>query len=130
MDLGRSPTSLPVVVLSAVVNVITDIYVLVLPIPRVLQLQVRGEKRLGLVLVFATGVTYVVKDGVSMAQKRADAMTRTCGASLTRMIVFCVHYSDPSVLWVQARNAQFTYVLPISPLLSIAGQPKCSNLAD
>lgn len=39
--------SKPVVVLSAVVNVITDIYVLVLPIPRVLQLQVRGKERLG-----------------------------------------------------------------------------------
>lgn len=47
--------SRPVVVLNAVVNVITDIYVLLLPIPRVLKLQLSNKHRVGLLLVFTTG---------------------------------------------------------------------------
>lgn len=50
----------PVVVLHAAVNVATDIYILLLPIPRVLKLQLGRRHRLGLLLVFATGVVYVV----------------------------------------------------------------------
>ena len=50
----------PVVVLNAAVNVATDIYILLLPIPRVLKLQLGRRHRLGLLLVFATGVVYVV----------------------------------------------------------------------
>ena len=44
-----------VVVLNAVVNVITDIYVLLLPIPRILKLQLSNKHRVGLLLVFTTG---------------------------------------------------------------------------
>ncbi|KAL2047511.1 hypothetical protein ABVK25_011440 [Lepraria finkii] len=81
----------PVVVLHAAVNVATDIYILLLPIPRVLKLQLGRRHRLGLLLVFATGVV-------------------TCAVSLTCLIIFCVHYNDPDILWVQGRNAQFTIV--------------------
>lgn len=35
---------------------------------------------------------------------------RTCAASLTRMIVFCVRYADPDVLWRQGQDAQCMYV--------------------
>ena len=46
----------PVVVLNATVNVVTDIYMLLLPIPCVLKLQLGKRHRLGLLLVFATGI--------------------------------------------------------------------------
>ena len=45
----------PVVALNAVFNVVADIYVLLLPIPQVLKLQLSNKHRMGLLLVFSTG---------------------------------------------------------------------------
>ena len=49
----------PVVVSNAAVNVATDFYVLLLPITRVVKLQLSSSHRLGLLMVFATGLVYV-----------------------------------------------------------------------
>lgn len=46
----------PVVVMNAVINVVTDLYVLALPIPSVLKLQLNPKRRFGLLLVFASGI--------------------------------------------------------------------------
>ena len=50
----------PVVILIAAVNVITDFYVLALPIRRVLKLQLSFKRKLGLLVVFAGGLVYVI----------------------------------------------------------------------
>lgn len=42
--------------MTLVVNIVTDIYVLILPIPRVLNLQLNIKRKLGLLLVFAGGL--------------------------------------------------------------------------
>ena len=50
----------PLVVLNVTINAVTDIYVLLLPVPCVLKLQLSKRHRLGLLLVFACGVVYAV----------------------------------------------------------------------
>lgn len=100
-------------VMMQVVNVVTDIYVLVLPIHRVLALHLSGKHKLGLLLIFLCGIGWV-QSPFSLKKKKAVARltpkARTCAASLTRLIIFCVHYHDPDILWIQARNSIFTYV--------------------
>ena len=46
----------PVVVMNATVNVVTDFYILLLPIPCVLSLQMSSKRKVGILLVFAGGV--------------------------------------------------------------------------
>lgn len=46
----------PIVILNASINFATDVYVLVLPIRRVLDLQLRMKLKLGLLLLFACGI--------------------------------------------------------------------------
>ncbi|ERF77190.1 hypothetical protein EPUS_06470 [Endocarpon pusillum Z07020] len=81
----------PVVVMSTVMNVVTDFYILALPLPCVMRLKLSLRRRIGVLIVFGCGIV-------------------TCAASLTRMIVFFVHYADPDVLWMHGRNAQFIVV--------------------
>ena len=45
----------PISLLTAVVNVVTDFYVLILPIPSILKLQLDTKRKLGLMMVFAAG---------------------------------------------------------------------------
>lgn len=96
----------PVVVLNATVNVTTDIFVLVLPLPFVLKLQLSPKRRLGLLLVFAAGVMYVTAFAFILGPLTIHHSA--CAVSLTRLIDFCVHYKDADTLWVQGRNAQYT----------------------
>ena len=49
----------PVVLLNATVNVLTDVYVLLLPIPCVLGLQLSFKRKLAILAVFAGGIVYV-----------------------------------------------------------------------
>ena len=43
----------PVTVMNAVINVVTDMYILLVPIPCVLRLQLNTRRRIGLLIVFA-----------------------------------------------------------------------------
>lgn len=44
------------VMFTSVVNVVTDFYILILPLPRILTLQVNKRRKIGLILVFASGL--------------------------------------------------------------------------
>jgi len=79
------------VLLTSMVNVITDFYVLLLPIPRLIQLQLNYHRKIGLFLVFASGLG-------------------ACATSLARLINFSINIRSHDVLWVQGINAQFTVV--------------------
>jgi sterol-4alpha-carboxylate 3-dehydrogenase (decarboxylating) len=46
----------PVVVMNSVINVVTDFYVLVLPIPCIMKLQLSLKRRIGLLLAFGSGI--------------------------------------------------------------------------
>ncbi|KAL4965437.1 uncharacterized protein BDV14DRAFT_172676 [Aspergillus stella-maris] len=81
----------PMVIIVSVVNVTTDIYVLILPIPRLLHLQVDRWRKIGLLMVFASGLG-------------------ACAASLARLINFSINYHSTDTFWIQGRNAEFSIV--------------------
>ncbi|KAI9367180.1 NAD(P)-binding protein [Aspergillus egyptiacus] len=81
----------PMVIIVSVINVVTDFYVLFLPIPRLINLQVNRRRKIGLLLTFASGLG-------------------ACAASLARLINFSIHYHSTDVFWIQGRNAEFSIV--------------------
>ncbi|KAL2848055.1 hypothetical protein BJY01DRAFT_246516 [Aspergillus pseudoustus] len=72
-------------VFSSMVNVVTDLYLLILPIPRLLNLQVNRGKKIGLLVTFPVDF-----------------------ASLARLVNVSIYYQSSDVLWVSGHNAQFT----------------------
>lgn len=50
----------PVVMLNAVFNVVSDFWILILPYPQLLKLQLRFRQKIGLTIVFAAGLAYVI----------------------------------------------------------------------
>ncbi|KAF4621901.1 hypothetical protein G7Y89_g14444 [Cudoniella acicularis] len=81
----------PVVMLNSVFNVVTDFFVLLLPFPFALKLQLTFARKIGLLAVFSGGLA-------------------ACAASLARMIEFGIQYHTPDILWIQAINAEATIV--------------------
>ncbi|KAL3431899.1 hypothetical protein BDV09DRAFT_198257 [Aspergillus tetrazonus] len=81
----------PMVIIVSVINVVTDVYVLILPVPRLLKLQVTTRRKVGLLLVFASGLG-------------------ACAAGLARLINASIHYHNTDTFWVQGRNAEFSIV--------------------
>lgn len=49
------------ITIQSVINVFTDFYVLLIPIPRLLRLQVSQRRRVGLLLTFLSGLALVTK---------------------------------------------------------------------
>ncbi|KAE8414778.1 hypothetical protein BDV36DRAFT_236484 [Aspergillus pseudocaelatus] len=78
------------ITIQSVINVITDFYVLLLPIPRLVKLQVSRRRQIGLLLTFLSGLG-------------------ACATSLARLINFQLNDSA-DVFWTTGRNAQFTIV--------------------
>ncbi|KAH7311255.1 hypothetical protein B0I35DRAFT_437781 [Stachybotrys elegans] len=81
----------PIILLNASFNVATDFWILLMPIPLLLKLNLRLRQKLGIVAVFLAGVA-------------------ACAASLARLIEFSINYHSEDVLWTQAINACFTIV--------------------
>ncbi|PYH41074.1 NAD(P)-binding protein [Aspergillus saccharolyticus JOP 1030-1] len=83
-------TSDTMITIQSVINVVTDFYVLLLPIPRLVKLQVSRRRRIGLFVTFMSGLG-------------------ACATSLARLINFQIN-DNSDVFWVTGRNAQFTIV--------------------
>jgi hypothetical protein len=79
----------PIVLLNASFNVATDFWILLMPIPLILKLNLRLKQKLGIVAVFLAGLA-------------------ACVASLARLVEFSTNYKSKDVLWTQAINACFT----------------------
>ncbi|KAL6238782.1 hypothetical protein BDW75DRAFT_236981 [Aspergillus navahoensis] len=77
------------VIWQAAVNVFTDFYVVVLPIPCVIQLQMSLKRKFGLVITFATGVG-------------------ACGASLARLIISVIGLQNNDSMWQSAELALYS----------------------
>ncbi|KAL4919577.1 hypothetical protein BDW62DRAFT_209552 [Aspergillus aurantiobrunneus] len=77
------------ITVQSVINVVTDFYVLLLPVARLVKLQVSRRTKIGLVVTFASGLG-------------------ACAASLARLINFQVNSNSADVFWTTGRNAQFT----------------------
>ena len=55
------------ITIQSVINVVTDFYVLLLPIPRLVKLQVSRRRQIGLLLTFLSGLGFVFQ-GVLLLQ--------------------------------------------------------------
>ena len=67
----------------------TDVFVLLLPIHRVVKLQVRRRKKIGLLLIFGAGVV-------------------SCLVSVARLVVFVVTFSTGDTFWTAGLCAMMT----------------------
>ncbi|KAI8949431.1 hypothetical protein F4801DRAFT_401578 [Xylaria longipes] len=79
----------PVLLLNASFNVITDLWLLLLPLPLLMKLQLQPRQKLGLVAVFAAGVG-------------------ACAASLARLVEIAVNYGSSDPVWSQSTIAEFS----------------------
>ncbi|KAI1753163.1 hypothetical protein F4782DRAFT_100348 [Xylaria castorea] len=79
----------PVLLLNASFNVITDLWLLVLPFPLLVKLRLQRRQKLGLIAVFAAGAG-------------------ACAASLARLIELAVNYGKPDSTWSQSTVIEFS----------------------
>lgn len=72
-----------------IANVISDFWVLFLPMRALLKLQMNGKRRIGIVALFGTGLI-------------------TCIMSLVRCIQFVTTYASSDLLWTGAQISQYS----------------------
>ncbi|ROW10728.1 hypothetical protein VPNG_05124 [Cytospora leucostoma] len=80
----------PIQLAQSAFNVITDVWILILPMPLVLKLQMPRARKIGLLAVFAVG---------SVA----------CGASMTRLIEFAIRYHSKDNFWDHAIDSEVSF---------------------
>ncbi|KAI1366287.1 hypothetical protein F5Y08DRAFT_142158 [Xylaria arbuscula] len=95
-DLGKlieepfcSGYSIPALLFSAIFNVITDIWLLLLPFPLLVRLQLQTRQKLGLAAVFAAGLG-------------------ACSASIARLAEILAHRGSTDYTWSQGIVAGFS----------------------
>ncbi|KAI0194893.1 hypothetical protein EV127DRAFT_467462 [Xylaria flabelliformis] len=79
----------PVLFLNASFNVVTDLWLLVLPFPLLMKLRLQPRHKLGLVTVFAAG-------------------TGAFASSLARLIEIAISYGKPDPIWSQIAAAEYS----------------------
>ncbi|TAQ90992.1 hypothetical protein B7494_g724 [Chlorociboria aeruginascens] len=81
------------IVQMAAIGVVTDIYILILPIPKILKLQISAERKATLLLVFGTGIV-------------------TCGISITRLGLVSKYAAKVSgdLLWNVAVTSELAMI--------------------
>ncbi|KAI1423229.1 hypothetical protein F5Y12DRAFT_758703 [Xylaria sp. FL1777] len=81
----------PVLLLNASFNVITDLWLLLLPFPVLLKLRLYRRQKIGLIAVFAAGVG-------------------ACVASISRLVEISINYSNSDATWSVGTLAEFSIV--------------------
>ncbi|KAI0426893.1 hypothetical protein F5Y09DRAFT_317742 [Xylaria sp. FL1042] len=79
----------PIILLNASFNVVTDLWLLLLPYPVLMKLQLQTRHKLGLIAVFAAGVG-------------------ACAASIARLVEIGLHYHSLDPIWSQSIIAEFS----------------------
>ncbi|KAK0516461.1 hypothetical protein JMJ35_001064 [Cladonia borealis] len=77
--------------ISGVVNVVTDLYLLCLPIRSLMLLKMRGRRKFGLLLIFMSGLI-------------------ACLVSIARLVLVSVRFHDPDTLYNAALTTELTSV--------------------
>ena len=83
-----------------VVNLVSDLYLLSLPLPLVWKLQLPAKRKFGLITIFLTGILYSCRDRDLI---KSDCSHSACISSLSSIIV--------RVLW--AHNPDYNYWSPV-----------------
>ena len=81
---------------SAIVNFISDLYLLLLPLPLVWNLQLTRKRRLGIIAIFMTGILYT---SLISALKPAKYSFRACISSLVSIVIRALWGHDPDYTW-------------------------------
>ncbi|KAJ3567639.1 hypothetical protein NPX13_g6699 [Xylaria arbuscula] len=81
--------SIPALLFSAIFNVVTDVWLLLLPFPLLINLKLRPRQKLGLALVFAAGVG-------------------ACSASIARLAKIIIDRGSANSSWSQGIISQFS----------------------
>ena len=84
-----------VLIASGALNLITDIYVLCLPLPIVWSLQLPLRKRLGLIAIFMTGLMYVIR----VRSGRVLTRSRACVSSVATLILRIISNRNIDYTW-------------------------------
>lgn len=96
------------VVWQAATNVVTDFYLVILPIPQVLKLKLSKKKKVGLCLTFASGLGYGHPSPcyfIWLTWKYDSA----CAASIARLIISVKNlYGGWDVMWVSGELALYS----------------------
>lgn len=72
-------------------NVVSDFYVFIIPIPRIIDLQVNKRQKIGLLVIFLAGLV-------------------ACLVSIARLAITAVTLNRPDKLWNASLSSELTYV--------------------
>ncbi|KAL5335568.1 hypothetical protein BJX70DRAFT_401466 [Aspergillus crustosus] len=86
---------LDVVIWTVTVNVATDLYVVILPMNRFRKLHLSARRRVGLCLVFASGLGRVI-------------FYSACAASIARLVIIVQNMASTDSIWASAEVALFS----------------------
>ena len=81
---------------SAVVNFVSDLYLLWLPLPLVWNLQLTTKRKLGIIAIFMTGILY---NSLAYALKTAKCSFRACVSSLVSIVIRALWGHNPDYTW-------------------------------
>jgi hypothetical protein len=81
----------------AVIGIATDVFLLVLPIPTVLKLQMPNKQKMGLVIFFSIGSMYVC---AQLLERLCADRARTIVTSIVRLIVLLPALTTMDQTWV------------------------------
>ena len=85
---------------SAIINFISDLYLLWLPMPLVWNLQLTRKRKLGIIAIFLTGILY---NSLVYALKAAKCSFRACISSLVSIVIRALWGHDPDNTWWSPR---------------------------
>lgn len=89
--------------LNSAFNVVTDCWILLLPMPFISRLQMPLKRKMGVAAVFAVGLA-CVNPNPSLASYELTQRSAVA-ASLARLIEFAIHYHSEDVLWNKAEES-------------------------
>jgi hypothetical protein len=98
------------VIWQAATNVVTDFYLVILPIPQVLKLKLSKKKKIGLCLTFASGLGCVpFPTSIFLFNEVNLETSSACAASIARLIISVKNlYGGWDVMWVSGELALYS----------------------
>lgn len=83
---------------NGIINVVTDVIFVALPIPVILALRVNRRTKITLVLILSLGLL-LVPSGLDISNTDMLTLSSACIASIVRVYLMSVYFADPDPLW-------------------------------
>lgn len=101
---GKCVNRPAVYIATAVVNIVTDLFILVIPVPMVSKLQMPKQQKLGLICMFVIGSACVFQPSTP-SLPTLTLYCRTVITSLVRLVTLLPMLTDPDTSWAVATPA-------------------------